>query len=178
VLIAQTHSRDDDLAHIQALIPDFRDHRYIRIHGKPLFLVYRTDRLPDPRRTDEIWRSEAALGGIGDLFLAGVESHEDDIRPAEIGFDVSVEFAPDWRRLGRPRFSHFRRKRYALLRKMGLNPPVYFKHNMFDYRVLVDNVLAKPIPEHTRFLGVMPSRDNMPRRTKNAYIFDGSTPER
>src|SRR6185503_8568631 len=41
VLIAQNHSHADDLAQIEHLLPAFRDERYIRIGGKPLFLVYR-----------------------------------------------------------------------------------------------------------------------------------------
>jgi lipopolysaccharide biosynthesis protein len=175
VLIAHTHSLEDDLAHIRALIPAFRDRRYIRIHGKPIFLVYRPERLPDPRRTAEVWRREAAQAGIGDLLLAGVESHGGDIKPAEIDFDASVEFAPSWRRLGRPKFH---RRRYALLGKIGIFPRVYTEHNIFDYQAMVDNMLSRPMPTHTCFLGVTPAWDNTPRRPKNAYIFQGSTPQR
>jgi lipopolysaccharide biosynthesis protein len=51
MLIAQHYSPADDLAHIQALLPYFHDPRYIRIQNKPLFLVYRSSALPDPRST-------------------------------------------------------------------------------------------------------------------------------
>ena len=175
VLLAQTYSHEDDLAHIRMLLPAFRDLRYIRIDGKPLFLVYRTDLLPDPRRTAEIWRGEAVRARIGDLFLAGVESWGQDIRPAEIGFDGTVEFAPDWRSAGYPRF---RRKRYALLRKIGVIPRAYIDHNVFDYQLLVDRMLKRPKPAHKRFLGVTPSWDNTPRRWQNANILHGTTPQR
>jgi lipopolysaccharide biosynthesis protein len=178
VLIAQTHSHDDDLAHISALIPAFRDRRYIRIHGKPLFLVYRTDRLPNPRRTAAIWRGEAARAGIDDLFLAAVESHDHDIKPAEIGFDACVEFAPNWRGMFRPRFSQFRRKRYTLLRKMGVIPQGYVENNVFDYQAMVDHMLETQPPAHRYFLGVTPSWDNTSRRPGNARILLGSTPQK
>ena len=59
VLLEQKYSHEDDLAHIESLIPAFRDERYIRIDGKPLFLVYRTGLLPNPARTAEIWREAA-----------------------------------------------------------------------------------------------------------------------
>src|SRR5215475_4957626 len=57
LLIEQTYSADDDLAHIRWLAPAFRDPRHIRVEGKPLFLVYRARKLPDPLRTTSLWRS-------------------------------------------------------------------------------------------------------------------------
>ena len=59
VLMKQEYSEADDRAHIRSLIPVFEDKRYIRIDGKPFFLVYRTENMPDPGRTAEIWREEA-----------------------------------------------------------------------------------------------------------------------
>src|SRR6266705_667642 len=66
LLLQQHYNADDDLAHIRALIPAFADPRYIRINGRPLLLVYRTELLPEPARTAEIWRAEASKAGIGD----------------------------------------------------------------------------------------------------------------
>ena len=43
VLIGQNHSLEDgNRDHIRHLFNAFEDRRYIRVHGKPLFLVYRT----------------------------------------------------------------------------------------------------------------------------------------
>src|SRR6266446_2869134 len=74
VLMEQTYSEQDDRAHIQALMPAFADTRYFRIDGRPLFLVYRTELLPEPARTADIWRSEVSKAGLGDLYLARVEN--------------------------------------------------------------------------------------------------------
>src|ERR1700682_5554230 len=57
-LLRQRYSPEDDRAHIRALLPAFEDARYIRVEGKPFFVVYRTGHMPDPRRTAEIWREE------------------------------------------------------------------------------------------------------------------------
>ena len=62
IIVEQTYSHEDDRAHIRTLVPAFRDDRYIRIHGKPLFLVYRAEDLPEPARTAAIWREEAQRG--------------------------------------------------------------------------------------------------------------------
>ncbi len=49
LLLKQTYSAEDDLDHITALMPALRDRRYVRVDGKPLFLIYRSSDLPDPR---------------------------------------------------------------------------------------------------------------------------------
>ena len=40
-LIAQTYSDEDDVKHFEAYKQAFQDNRYIRIKGKPFFLIYR-----------------------------------------------------------------------------------------------------------------------------------------
>src|SRR6185295_19133327 len=50
-LMRQEHSLKDDRAHIEHLLRAFADPRYVKINGRPLFLVYRTELLPEPLRT-------------------------------------------------------------------------------------------------------------------------------
>jgi lipopolysaccharide biosynthesis protein len=185
VLIAHTYSADDDGRHIDYLLSAFSDERYIRIDGRPLFLVYRTELLPDPARTAELWREQARAAGIGDLYLARVESFVSRIDPRSIGFDAAVEFAPDWSvgsALPNPKFHRdqwdLRARVYSRLRKLGLIRDVYFEHALHSYDLLVETMLAKaPVP-YTRFRSVSPGWDNSARRRKGAIIFYGSTPER
>ncbi len=159
VLIAQKYGEDDDREHIRWLLNAFRDPRYLRIEGKPLFLVYRTMWMPDPLRTTAIWREEARTSGVGELFLCRVESsvyeHHD---PKRVGFDAAVEFQPDWSRRGVP-----------LRRRKG--------SNIYDYAAVVDAALAKKPSPYRRFPCVTPGWDNSPRRERGATIITGSTPE-
>jgi hypothetical protein len=174
-LIRHEYSDEDDRRHLQWLARAFQDERYIRVHGKPLFLVYRALRLPDPLRTTEIWREEAQRLGVGELFLCRVESFTDEHSdPAPLGFDAAVEFQPDWTRLGTP----FRRGRHwNLLRKLGLSSPVYRRHRVYDYESVVQGMLEKRLPPYRCFPCVTPSWDNTPRRKSDAVVLRGSTPE-
>jgi glycosyltransferase involved in cell wall biosynthesis len=159
VLVAQRYSPDDDLAHIRWLIEVFRDPRYLRVDGRPLFAIYRAARLPDVRRTLAVWRDEARRAGIGELYLCRVESFDDELGdPRALGFDASVEFAPDWRAIG---------------------PPVADagSHAVHDYGALVRAMLAKPRPAWRRIPCVTPRWDNTPRRAAGGLVFTGSTPE-
>lgn len=175
VLLHQKYGFEDDLAHIESLIPAFLDERYIRINGKPLFMVYRTEQLPDPKRTSEIWRDAAQRAGLDDLYLVRVEGFTSGIDPKSIGFDAAVEFAPDWRNMGNPLF---RGKRYSFLRKLGLSSKAYIEHSVIYYQSLIDMMLSKPEPEYIQFRCVTPSWDNSSRRSRDALIFIESTPEK
>jgi len=176
LLAAQTYGAEDDRAHIHSLIPAFADARYIRIDGRPLFIVYRASHLPDPRATTRLWRQEAQAHGIGELYLARVDNPgEDNIRPEEAGFDAAVEFQPAWAALGPPKGrSGWRR----LSRSLGLRPEAATdRHNIFEYRELVERMLARSQPSYKRFPCVTPMWDNTARRQQGAYIFHGSTPQ-
>lgn len=177
VLLKQNYSHEDDLAHIQSLIPAFRDERYIRIDGKPLFLVYRAEFLPDPVRTAEIWREAAARAGVGDIYLARVESHESFLRPVSpktFGFDAEVEFAPFSCSMGQLKF---RAPLHSLLTDLGLLSRGYRGNRVTSYDTMVHAMQSRPDPDWVRFHCVTPSWDNSARRS-DALIYDGSTPEK
>ena len=174
VILEQAYSQDDDRAHIVTLMPAFEDERYIRVHGKPMFLVYRAEDLPDPARTAEIWREEAHRAGIGELFLARVESFAGGVNPQSIGFDAAVEFAPQWRNIRElPR----ERNPYRMLAKMGLFEDAFRKHRIVRYQRLVDGMLAADFPGYLFFRCVTPRFDNSPRRSEGAAIFLEARPE-
>ena len=159
VLVQQVYSADDDLAHIRWLARAFEDARYIRVDGRPLFLVYRASRLPDAVATTQTWREEARRLGIGDLYLCRVESFATEkADPRTLGFDASVEFQPDWEHLGPP----FR---------LGT-------HRVFDYATAAARMLARVPPGHPRFPCVTPSWDNAARRRAGAHILHDSSPAR
>jgi lipopolysaccharide biosynthesis protein len=181
ILIQQNYSLDDDRAHIRHLLSAFEDERYIRVHGKPLFLVYRTELLPTPERTAEIWRAAARAAGLGDLYLVRVESHGQRLDPRRMGFDAAVEFAPDFGALPLPKL---RRRQWDLqarinnqFRRMRVLPQVYFDHDVYSYDDLVARMLAKPQEPYTWFRCVTPSWDNSARRAKGAQIFQNARPE-
>ena len=161
ILLKQEYSEEDDLRHILWLAQAFKDKRYIRIEGKPLLLVYRASRLPNPARTAETWRKEATRLGVGEPYLCGVESFpEEHQEPSTIAFDASVEFQPDWTHLGEK-----------------LLDRAYKDHTVFRYGDIVERMMNKDKVPYKRFPCVTPSWDNSPRRKSRACIFIESNPE-
>lgn len=178
ILAEQVYSQDDDRLHMQYLAQAFQDPRYIRIDGKPLFLVYKASQIPDPIATAKTWRDEAHELGVGDIFLVKVESGGESERgnPLEIAFDAAVEFQPDWLQLGHPLQST--RRLWRIARSLKLAEPAYGNNAIFDYATIVNRMLAKPSVPYPRFPCVTPSWDNSARRREGgAAIFHNSTPE-
>ena len=173
ILMKQEYSAEDDLRHIKTLLPIFADKRYIRINGKPLFLVYRSENLPDPARTAKTWREQARKAGIGELYLCLVQSFV-KLDPAEINFDAAVEFAPDWWNKG----MQLKVDPKLFSREEAKLANVCNNNWIHSYQALADSMMDKPVPDYTWLRCVTPSWDNWARMKKGASIFLGSTPEK
>ena len=173
VLLEQRYSAADDLAHIQNIIPLFDDRRYIRVEGRPLFLVYRASQLPEPQKTTETWRKEAERAGFKGLFLVRVESHDQSGDPRTLGFDSALDFQPNSRMLVNSRIP---RRKWWHRRKLKTAEPAFYDNLIFDYEALVRNALESPVPIYPRIPCVCPGWDNSPRREHGAVILINSTP--
>ena len=168
VLIAQQHSDEDDRAVIMDIMRYMRQPNYIRINGKPLFLVYRADLFPNMKRTIQTWRDLCCKEGIGDIYLAMVESFEPFIHHiktthlSRYGFDASVECPPHMM--------------FAPIKPPGtlLNPD--YKGAVHDYREVVLRFVQREKPGRIRFRAVSPGWDDTPRRPDDSNILIYSTP--
>jgi len=163
ILIAQNPSPADDEQLIRDLLAHFRDPRYIRVGGRPLFMVYRVGVLPDVRASAAIWRDICRREGIGELYLCAAKTY-DTGDPAQYGFDAVVEFPPHG------------------VRTVPINPQVDvvnpdFKGQIIDYRRFVLDSLVRPDLPYRVHHTVMPGWDNTARRPNLALTFVNATPE-
>lgn len=176
ILIAQNHSEKDDRIHIQYLLDNvFNDSRYIKVDGKPVFMIYRSMLFPNIKETIRVWREEAALKGLG-LYLCRVETEEYyGEKYLQDGFDAAIEFQP---------FTHqmreFINKRNPL-KKFCYNVNRHLfntcKKRKVDYQEYVDYSSALPTPDYKMFPCVTPMWDNTARRKERMFILDKSSPE-
>jgi glycosyltransferase involved in cell wall biosynthesis len=167
LLMAQTYSADDDLAHMRWLMPALSDPRAIRVDGRPMFLVYRGNHIPDPARTTDIWRTEALRAGLPGLHLVAIETGWDlGWDATRVGFDAKVLFQPQF---GWLMTSHS-------VRDALIEFPEYPELQVYDYD-LVRRAAERmePVP-YTRYETVVPGWDNTPRRGDRAVILLGANP--
>ncbi|MDQ6620023.1 MAG: glycoside hydrolase family 99-like domain-containing protein [Pseudomonadota bacterium] len=163
ILIGQRYSPEDSLGFIRSLYPFFSDPRYVRVHGRPLLLVYKLSDIPDVQSTVAVWRSAARAEGIGEIYLASVQRHAVDDGTA-LGMDATVEFPP---------IGHAAESARDEVR--GLSPE--FRGAIFEYKSVAAHYLALPKPPFRQFRGVTPMWDNTARRPNDGMIVDASTPD-
>jgi hypothetical protein len=154
VLLRQEYSLADDLVHARWLAAAFSDERYIRIQGRPVFLVYRPRDLPSPQRTTDTIRREATARGLPEPYLLGITSFSRaDYR--SIGFDGTVEFAPSFGALSGVDAAGLKRYDYAdACRAMG-----------------------QPRLDYPTYPCALVGWDNTPRRGPEAIVLTDATPK-
>ncbi|MGY5449832.1 glycosyltransferase WbsX family protein [Agarivorans sp. MS3-6] len=70
-IIQQYPSKEDALQHFNFMLKAFKDKRYIRIHDKPVLIIYRPQEIPDCKKYLEYWRSLAVDNGLKGLHIIG-----------------------------------------------------------------------------------------------------------
>jgi len=100
ILKAQEYGGEsDDAAHFEWLVRAFTDRRYIKVDGKPLFLIYRPADMPDVSETISLWRRLAESAGLPGLHLVAIKI-SDDRYPEGYwttqGFDAELVFQPSF----------------------------------------------------------------------------------
>lgn len=165
ILIKQNHSPEDDIAFIESLFAALRDHRYLRVEGRPMLLIYKVGLLPDIQQTAQRWRAHCRQHGIGEIYLACVHNSANpamNIDPISIGFDAAVEFPPSGKGVAAP----------APEKMLNSN----FRGRFYSYTETAANFLSTPAPPYPFLRTVMPAWDNTPRRQDAGHVFLGASP--
>ena len=166
ILLEQSYDAITLASIIADVVEQAADPRYIRVDGKPLFLLYRPLLLPDCRGFAAMARDAFARAGFPGVHLVYVESMEAVDRcvsPADLGFDAAVEFPPQGRATPADTPVEVLKDGWAGAR--------------YDYPETVLNFLRRDTVPYPRYPAVFPSWDNTARQKLRGNIFDGISPE-
>lgn len=158
ILIEQSYpGLEDYRAHFEALLPAFRDPRYLRVQGKPLFVIYSPQNLPDARLFTSYWQELAQGAG-----LTGFHFVAHNVRdPESYGCQACVDNAP---------FVSMDAPLLPVRPLEGERPP-----KVCSYEDLVRYLADYPLAQFEYPL-VVPNWDNTPRSGANGFVLQGSTP--
>ena len=159
-LVRREYSPDESLSFMRALVPAFADPRYLRVDGRPLFVLCDATAIHDLARVVPAWRSESIRAGQGNPYLVCFGG----VRGPPPGFDAAIELPPS----GFPPESD--RDRLTIT-----NPA--FEGEVRAYRSLVAQLLARVRPSYKLFRTAIPGWDDTPRDQHQGVSFTGSTPE-
>lgn len=174
-LVQQDYSPEDDLNHIRWLAESMADPRYIKVSGRPVFVIYRPMNLPDPARTIEVWKNEALRLGLKEPYLIASDSHAYGKDLTTSGFDAVVQFLPQLGVL-----DYFREKTIKRLVQRALGNlrrgSAPFSVYTCDYEEAVSGMLRE-VPWQAHKM-IFPSWDNTPRAGKKGIVLVGSSPDK
>lgn len=168
ILMEQTYpSEQDFIDHFNFVIAAFKDTRYIRIDGKPLFVIYKPLDSEQVKSLISLWRRLAVEHGLPGIHFVGhthkIEAEKNAI--LEYGFDSVTPFRLSRAsKQGMPFY-------YRLMHKLG-------KRLMrSEYKNTIKFLTQKEDAEENIIPSVIPNWDNSPRSGVRARIVEGSTPE-
>jgi lipopolysaccharide biosynthesis protein len=185
ILVSQEYPGvEDEKAHFAAVLPAFRDPRYVRIYGKPLFAIYAAHCHPDPTRFVRHWRELAAAAGLPGLYFVAIyDSKATASRPFPHGdFDAVTELGPgDFLQklpqhgllvtLRKIRNGNFGRKINAIVGSR------FHKPDRHRYANAVRAAFTGELAKDVRYLPtVLSNWDNTPRSGRRGVVLEGSTP--
>lgn len=178
ILMEQKYCIEDDIAHMEYLCKEvFSDKRYIRVDGKPFFVLYRPELVDNIEETIFHWRETAKKFGE-ELYLGFFKRYDLDCKKyLATGFDVVIDFQPFSNISQIPTIDNRDLTIWKrILRKFGLQK--WPSNYIYDYEDVV-NYACKYFDHPYKFYhGITPQWDNSPRRVGKPFLaFINSTPE-
>jgi hypothetical protein len=171
ILAEQTYpGKDDHEAHFRFLLQAFSDDRYIKVDGKPLFLIFKPDSIPEINRMVDLWRDLAVKAGLKGLYLVGVSHYNPSWDPRQRGLDAcTMQALPKhdghipWR---------FLNTKIKLALQKG-------KHDLtiWEYKDFLPYLLRRNKVDWPDYPLVLPNWDNTPRSGVRGIVLHNSTPE-
>lgn len=164
VLLKQDYRPEDDEAFMADLCRYFRDPRYLRVKGRPLFIIYRPGLIPDARNTIARWRMVLREKLDIDPWFFMTQGFG-DTDPREYGLDGAMEFPPHKVAQGLP----------SIISDLDISD-LRFSGNVVSYDGMAANAAAAEGAPYPLLRGVTPSWDNDARRQGGGTTYHGSTP--
>lgn len=195
VLVEQQYLGDQDyIDHFNALLPAFKDKRYITVDGKPLFVVYNPIDIPDMDRFICLWRELAIQNGLKGIHFVGRTNNAAFRNAGEQGkgkyklptVDNAAEFYNSILEMGFDAVNSVGRLRAEILSKGRYGQVVkrVLKKfldvdvlNLFDQSSINNHLFAPEDEWDNVYPTIYPNWDRSPRGGKSATIWTNSTPD-
>ena len=180
ILIEQRYPGIDDCrSHFMALLKAFSDDRYITVKGKPIFVIYNPQNIPDPIRYTDQWRDLAIQHGLKGLYFIGISNWWDWF-PIHDGFDGWMIHNPGivFNKLNRSSLKSIN----SICRKIvspnvnSILRSIITKPRIIDYKKYMEYALPTISRDSMQFPCVVPNWDNTPRSGKQGYVFVDASP--
>ncbi len=167
LLIEQTYPGEEDyIAHFNAMLPAFKDKRYMKIDGKLIYGIFNSYRMPSFPLMKQVWEDLAHKNGLEGFYFFTLVQKQDRVEGAvgkgydaivyEDMSDVYDNRWPNWQL----RLAHMFRRPLAVPYKDYVNASINF---------------FKSHPEYTPC--IMPNFDHSPRSSFRGRVLKDDSPK-
>lgn len=169
ILMEQTYPGDDDIeAHFYTVLPAFKDKRYIKVNGCPLFLIYAPLDYKEVSYFMKKWRELAVQNGLKGIYFVGQGMTKNREKILSLGFDAFNDASIFDIKNQQNSLTLIIRKIIARLFKY---PITYRYADAMKYWARPEGKLLDTIPT------IVPNWDHSPRSGAKALILTGDTPK-
>lgn len=174
-MIAQQEylGEQDDIKHFEYCLRAFKDHRYITIEGKPIFLIYDPLSFPNVKEFMNRWNFLAKKNNLKGIYFIGVTTGRQSSYKivTNLGFD-GVCHNRRWEAEAKAAGFRFVRRMQSLLGwHLGISLMKY------DYNKVVRNYDTPENKLENCYPVITPGFDRTPRAGRRAGIYVNSSPK-
>lgn len=161
---------EDNEKHFYSILNAFKDERYIRYAGKPIFVIYQPLQFPNITEFIEQWNSLAKRNGLDGIYFIGQISDKENIyKVKELGFDgVNLNRLHDIKKASTSLLNRIR---------FSLNYRIFHMPSVYKYSEAIKVFKGEEDRRNDVYPTLIPNWDHSPRSGKRAYILRDSTPE-
>ena len=190
MIMKMEYSREDYVRHFNYLLPAFRNPRYIKVDGKPLFAVWAPRNIPDGKEFIDLWQKMAQENGLKGIHFVGQTDNTGKALSGKKANYYSADMAKDYYKsvldLGFDAvMSQGYRRAVALaqgrakmtLKLLSFNSfmPTYSK---IDYGRLMENYYVEEDRWENVYPTLLPQWDRTPRAGSKTEIVTSSSPDK
>lgn len=161
ILLQQDYGTEEDwINHFEYLLPFFKDERYIKISGKPVFLFYKSEEIHVLNEMIDCWQTLIKDAGYEGLYLIGVNATQNTKKLDAILYQGPMAY----------RAPHILGKKVQETWEYGVRA--------HDYKKIWENaIIAVSNIEGDSYYGGFVDYDDTPRRGKMGNVTLNVTPQ-
>ena len=175
-LMIQEYPGDKDIEeHFYNVLPAFKDHRYITVDGKPIFIIYAPLSMPDCTHFIEMWRNLAKKENLNGIHFVGLAGgwEKDFKKTLDLGFDALI-IGNQWNAQTKVNHGYIGMMLKTKLRKYF---PQIAPLDTYPYKKIIKNLFGEWEKHENCYPQIIPNWDRSPRGGRRAVIYTGSTPQ-
>lgn len=183
VLMKQTYGDEQSWEqHFNYLLPFFNDKRYIKIDGKPLFVIYRPEQIEPLNKMLDYFTHLSQKNGFSGITFASQQLDFHLKRKDDSRFAYKIEYQPDFAQYDlKSSFNRFidgSKEKLILLAQnyLGRSIRKMKKLTILDYDKVWEKVLERTPDSEKMIPGAFVDWDNTPRYGKKGKVFYGGSP--